>query len=401
MEENLNAKKRFLFAAITVVVVILSVELIVRLLLVTQVGPGILMYGTRFHSGSAPFNRHTSPHLNSDKRLKRTAQQHKNIKYSDGKNRRYSKYFPNEKKIDIDQDGALFSVTINSDGFRGRDIASVKEPGVVRVVTLGASSTFGYHNRDDQTYPHQLETLLNQESRDQTRYEVVNLGIPHLTSDEIYAIFLDEALPLKPDVVTLYEGYNDSSAELKAIQKPGLFQGIIHEVCDTFVTVKFLVEVVLEQRDWLVSDEQKERIAERAQERYVGNVKKIYDECRKRGIYFIAVTQPSKSLYIDAENLRGVSYEEEADILRKRSANDRRTRWEINFLTLFSVNDALRTWATEHSVPLVDVVQVLSSKRDLLLSWVHPGPEGNTLIAEALAKPILQYEEKREAAKVH
>jgi len=55
----------------------------------------------------------------------------------------------------------------------------------VRVVTLGASSTFGFHNRDDQTYPRQLENLLNQEARGSTRYEVINLGIPHLTSDEI------------------------------------------------------------------------------------------------------------------------------------------------------------------------------------------------------------------------
>ncbi len=185
MEDNLSAKKRFLFGAITVVVVILAIELLVRVLLATQVGPGILMYGTRFHSGSAPIVRHTTPQLSSDKRLLRTAQQHKNIKYADGKGPRYSKYFPHEKKIDIDQNGEKISVTINSDGFRGRDIDPVKEPGVVRVVTLGASSTFGFHNRDDQTYPRQLENLLNQEARGSTRYEVINLGIPHLTSDEI------------------------------------------------------------------------------------------------------------------------------------------------------------------------------------------------------------------------
>ncbi len=398
MEENLGAKKRFLFAAITVVVVILSIELLARMLLATQVGPGILMYGTGFHSGSAPFRREAFPLPDTQNRMQRTTPKHENVKYSDDKNRRYSKYFPNEKKVDTDQAGELFNVTINSDGFRGRDFEPVKEPGVVRVITLGASSTFGYHNRDDQTYPHQLETLLNQKARGRTRYEVINLGIPHLTSDEIYAVFMDEAFPLSPDVVTLYEGFNDSMAEQKASRKPGALQKVVHEICDTFVTAKFLVEVVFDPWDPLISKEEEEEIAKRVQKKYIGNAGKIYEECRKGGIDFIIATQLSKSFIVATENLRGVSYEDEAAMVRSK---DKNTRWEVYFLSVMAINDSVRGWATEQSVPLVDVAKLLSAKRDLLLTWVHPGPEGNALIAEALAKPILQYEAQREAAKVH
>src|SRR5262249_13086620 len=82
-------------------------------------------------------------------------------------------------------------------------------PGVTRVVTLGASSTFGFSDRDDETYPYYLEQFLNHDAHGK-RFEVINLGIPHLKSDQIAALFEQEALPLRPDVVTFYEGINDS-----------------------------------------------------------------------------------------------------------------------------------------------------------------------------------------------
>ena len=96
--------------------------------------------------------------------------------------------------------------------FRGRDFQTQKAPGVIRVVTLGASSTFGYYDRDEETYPFLLETLLNAESPESLRFEVINLGIPHLKMASIYQLFMAEALPLQPDIVTFYEGNNDAGS---------------------------------------------------------------------------------------------------------------------------------------------------------------------------------------------
>ena len=42
------------------------------------------------------------------------------------------------------------------------------------------------------------------------RVEVINLGIPHLRSNHVLALFLAEALPLGPDVITYYQGSNDN-----------------------------------------------------------------------------------------------------------------------------------------------------------------------------------------------
>jgi len=68
-----------------------------------------------------------------------------------------------------------FRLSSNSDGFRDREVAP-KQPGVIRIVTLGDSSTFGWGADPDHTYRRLLEERLNDGSG--PRFEVLNLGIP-------------------------------------------------------------------------------------------------------------------------------------------------------------------------------------------------------------------------------
>jgi len=56
-----------------------------------------------------------------------------------------------------------------------------------------------------------MEQILNQQCESGQAFEVLNLGIPHSTSDQILSLFVAEALPLNPDVITYYEGMADAS----------------------------------------------------------------------------------------------------------------------------------------------------------------------------------------------
>jgi hypothetical protein len=115
-------------------------------------------------------------------------------------------------KVDHDPiTNEAFRGSINSRGFRGGEFDESKELGVTRIVTLGSSSTFGYYDRDNETYPYYLEQKLNQRLAGTARFEVINLGIPHLRSEEILALFYAEAIPLHPDVITFYEEVNDAA----------------------------------------------------------------------------------------------------------------------------------------------------------------------------------------------
>lgn len=85
----------------------------------------------------------------------------------------------------------------NSVGARGsREIAERKPDGVLRLVALGDSFTFGDNAEEENTWPAQLATLL-------PGTEVVNLGASAYAHDQML-ITLQEAVPaLKPDIVVL------------------------------------------------------------------------------------------------------------------------------------------------------------------------------------------------------
>jgi lysophospholipase L1-like esterase len=94
---------------------------------------------------------------------------------------------------------------INSDGFAGPELF---EDGtdLWRIVAIGDSCTYGGGHLTE-SYPAHLQRLL--EDRPGRRYEVVNAGISGLDSELALRRLVSKVLPLEPDVVTLYLGWND------------------------------------------------------------------------------------------------------------------------------------------------------------------------------------------------
>jgi lysophospholipase L1-like esterase len=110
----------------------------------------------------------------------------------------------------------------NALGFRGRDFAREKPPGVYRIVCIGGSTTYDNKVADwREAYPAQLETVLR------TRYgrpevEVVNAGVPGYNSWESLANLQFRVLELEPDLVVVYHATNDVHARLVP---PELYRG--------------------------------------------------------------------------------------------------------------------------------------------------------------------------------
>lgn len=99
-------------------------------------------------------------------------------------------------------------VSINSLGFRGEEFGAVKPPGVYRIVALGGSTTYGIGLNDDETYPYYLQKELRKRLGTD-KIEVINAGLVSATTAENLPRFLLKILPLKPDMIIFYEGYND------------------------------------------------------------------------------------------------------------------------------------------------------------------------------------------------
>lgn len=102
-----------------------------------------------------------------------------------------------------------YTVTTNSLGFRGPERLSKKPAGTYRIVCLGAYQTFGLGVDDEQTYPSQLERLLNVERSTGLRYEVWNLGRPAATAIMGLALLELVVFDYEPDLIVLEYGFVD------------------------------------------------------------------------------------------------------------------------------------------------------------------------------------------------
>jgi hypothetical protein len=100
-------------------------------------------------------------------------------------------------------EGQIF--TMNALGFRDRERSAQKPPGVFRIVCLGSSNTYGALVNDSETYPAQLEALLNEGRRGKRRYEVWNAGVSAYTlrqsaasAEKIFMKYAPDLLLIQP-----------------------------------------------------------------------------------------------------------------------------------------------------------------------------------------------------------
>jgi lysophospholipase L1-like esterase len=99
-------------------------------------------------------------------------------------------------------------ISINSRGFRGREIA-VPKGAAYRIVCLGESTTFGMtFRKDDRPWPEVLEQMINDRLKPSRPVEVVNAGVPAADLSQNVARLLPDILPLRPDMIISYHGYN-------------------------------------------------------------------------------------------------------------------------------------------------------------------------------------------------
>jgi lysophospholipase L1-like esterase len=399
--ETLNRKTKFVLYLVMAAIPLLFTEALVRVYFSTQVGPSVLLYGT-------PWSRHQERFDPVGAASKRMEDEGTSVAFHRNVTASYSKYYPNELLFDRDEFGEHFNVAINSHGFRGRDFQPSKRPGVVRIITLGASSTFGFLSPDHQTYPVILQENLNSvlprrfvnaPSAPVTEFEVINLGIPHLTSDQIYSLFVKEGLALKPDFVTFYEGINDAVAPpdtsgeraKQAIKAVPFANRVFAALRARLLTVAFIGSVTSYYvLDTVISREDFHALREGKRERFIGNLQRLADVCRENGIRFIVASQSATSREQHREQLKTLTYSAEQTALgEKLAAGGGLVALEAYILIHGELMDAEREWAIANKVPRADVIAAMDGNRQNLITWVHLNAAGNQLVASVLSKTIL------------
>jgi len=102
----------------------------------------------------------------------------------------------------------------NSRGFRSPEFSLEKPAGTTRIVCFGDSSTFGIGATMEDTWPSQLQELLQQDDAfgdltSDRRFEVINAGVPGYTSYQGLQYMRQEIDRLQPDIVMASYANND------------------------------------------------------------------------------------------------------------------------------------------------------------------------------------------------
>jgi hypothetical protein len=276
------------------------------------------------------------------------------------------------------------------------------------VLTLGASSTFGFFNTDDKTYPYLLERRLNKLCQGPKRFEVINFAIPDAEADEIQAMFVAEGLALDPDVITFYEGRNDSArlrpmdfrhARNRATSTDSL-RGVWNATARTFILARFIDEQVV-HRTQVSADNALEwlgNIGARTSEAFLFDLDRIRKAAKRRNVVFIVANQQanSKSWFgipaAERISQKGVTYGDEvAGIKRILHRGESISGYEFDFLIHARLMRDLRSWAKTNKLPFVDIISLLDQERQHLVSWVHLDTHANGLVANALADEIVRH----------
>lgn len=106
---------------------------------------------------------------------------------------------------------------LNSAGFRGPEVRT--DSGQTRVVTYGASETFGIYEDPGQEFPRILERDLNATDRNGRGFEVINAGVPGMRVGSGAAYLQQIGAALHPKVVIIYP-------------TPTHYIGVTHPYCD-------------------------------------------------------------------------------------------------------------------------------------------------------------------------
>ena len=123
-------------------------------------------------------------------------------------------FFDNGKFVEILPNQNYQTITINSDGFRGTEITELTSNNKLKIFVVGGSTVFGWASTSDNTtIPSYLQEFFDKES--DLQVQVVNVGMPDAWSFTELNIIKQEILQYEPDIIVVYDGWNDVNKSLK------------------------------------------------------------------------------------------------------------------------------------------------------------------------------------------
>ena len=266
----------------------------------------------------------------------------------------------------------LFDVLTNAIGFRGPELRPEKSPGMVRILAVGDSCTFGSGARTDESYPAQLANALRA-LRPDLDVETINAGVPGYSSFQTRRYLEIEGLDLEPDFVLIATGFNDTS-EARPSKRRAFAEGL------ALSDAEFARALRRSNRIGLL------RLAYRLQGAATGAAKSIGPISKTR----VSPDEYRETLTRMVERTRAKGG---LPILVVWPIRTQATPRPVSgrAATIVEYQQVAREVAVRADVPLVDGVAALTGRDDLFFDFVHLVPEGHGLMARAAAEVLVEH----------
>lgn len=278
-------------------------------------------------------------------------------------------------------------VTINSDGFRGPELSRQK-PGL-RIVAVGDSCTFGAGS-GQHSYPALLQELLGARKPRAIDREMVNAGISGADSEGASRRLVSKVLPLEPDIVTIYIGWNDLMKYSPRAQTGAGLAGRIARQVDQLWLVRGLRKMVFFHLRPAVNapeigaDSRTERFQRFHPRAFEKNLRNMTEAILAAGARPVLVTLPTAlSEGLSAERIR----ERQIGFPYFRGANR-----VGDFLDLIDAyNRTIRHVAIDNEALVVDLALAFSTLPDpapYFWDTMHPNNAGQELVAKLFERTL-------------
>jgi lysophospholipase L1-like esterase len=279
-------------------------------------------------------------------------------------------------------------IRVNTRGFVGAEFEDPPPQGVIRIVALGDSCTFGQGNAQE-TYPAQLELRLNRDTGS-PRYQVINAGIEGLNSELALRRLESKVIPLRPDIVTIYIGWNDLMKFDPTSHGESRGLGVMARAIDRLWLTKGLRKLLFYYVRPHLSNPATGPASHTGKFReyrpvvFETNLRAIIASGRKMGAEMLAMTLPT--VVSDDMTLADIR---RANVVFPYFGSAYAV---VDYLDLIAAyNRSIRRVASEEEVLLVDLATEIDGRPDrrrLFLDTMHPNEKGRELIADILARHL-------------
>lgn len=267
---------------------------------------------------------------------------------------------------------------VNSLGFRNREFSPDKQNGVTRVCTFGGSTTFGYGVTDKQTYPYYLEEDLNRLAGRQ-KYEVINCGIPSYRMKHIYNLFTKEVMGYSPDMIVIYAAWNDAFMyELVSgnsipwqIHKALYYRWMLYTlVLEKYSAIKYHSPRPFFHRHKKIMED------------YATYLGLVVKKAKENNIGVVLARQPMHTPHDSFDHSLS------KDELREAYSKETDAKLSGVIAHHYYIKQ-MEEIAKANNIPVVDIAKALEARPQIFLDDIHLDPEGNRMLADAIAKVII------------